>query len=72
MIKLAEAKLVKILSSIEKDFKISVSQIEKAITTKTKYIFSPCNPSGTVYSRRELESIAKMLEKYPNILSEGG
>ena len=28
---------------------------------------SPCNPSGTVYSKRELESIAKMLEKYPNI-----
>lgn len=69
MIKLAEAKPVKILSSIEKDFKVTVSQIEKAITTKTKMLIfsSPCNPSGTVYSRRELESIAKMLEKYPNI-----
>jgi len=69
MIKLAEAKPVKILSSIEKDFKVTVSQIEKAITPKTKMLIfsSPCNPSGTVYSRRELESIAKMLEKYPNI-----
>ncbi len=69
MIKLAEAKPVKILSSIEKDFKVTVSQIEKAITRKTKMLIfsSPCNPSGTVYSKRELESIAKMLEKYPNI-----
>ena len=69
MIKLAEAKPVKILSSIEKDFKVTVSQIEKAITPQTKMLIfsSPCNPSGTVYSRRELESIAKMLEKYPNI-----
>ena len=69
MIKLAEAKPVKILSSIEKDFKVTVSQIEKAITPKTKMLIfsSPCNPSGTVYSRRELENIAKMLEKYPNI-----
>ena len=69
MIKLAEAKPVKILSSIEKDFKVTVSQIEKAITPKTKMLIfsSPCNPSGTVYSRSELESIAKMLEKYPNI-----
>ena len=69
MIKLAEAIPVKILSSIENDFKVSVAEIEKAITTKTKMLIfsSPCNPSGTVYSKRELESIAKMLEKYPNI-----
>ena len=69
MIKLAEAKPVKILSSIENDFKVTVAEIEKAITTKTKMLIfsSPCNPSGTVYSKRELESIAKMLEKYPNI-----
>ena len=60
---------LKILSSIEKDFKVTVAEIEKAITTKTKMLIfsSPCNPSGTVYSKRELESIAKMLEKYPNI-----
>ncbi len=69
MIKLAEAKPVKILSSIENDFKVTVSQIEDAITSKTKMLIfsSPCNPSGTVYSRSELENIAKMLEKYPNI-----
>mgnify|MGYP001214978435 CR=1 FL=1 len=69
MIKLAEAKPVKILSSIENDFKVTVSQIEDAITPKTKMLIfsSPCNPSGTVYSRSELENIAKMLEKYPHI-----
>tara|TARA_B100001115_G_C15798512_1_gene394589 strand:- start:92 stop:1282 length:1191 start_codon:yes stop_codon:yes gene_type:complete len=69
MIKLAEAKPVKILSSIENDFKVTTSQIEKAITSKTKMLIfsSPCNPSGTVYSKKELESIAKMLEKHPNI-----
>ena len=69
MIKLAEARPVKILSSIENDFKVTVSQIEDAITPKTKMLIfsSPCNPSGTVYSRSELENIAKMLEKYPHI-----
>jgi aspartate aminotransferase len=69
IIKLAEGVPVEIKSTIESDFKITPSQLEASITSKTKMIMfsSPCNPSGTVYTQSELEAIAKMLEKYPNI-----
>tara|TARA_Y100001978_G_scaffold51628_1_gene46475 strand:+ start:986 stop:2179 length:1194 start_codon:yes stop_codon:yes gene_type:complete len=69
IIKLAEGYPVEIPSSIEADFKVSPEQLEAAITPNTKLLLfsTPCNPSGTVYSKAELEAIAKMLEKYPDI-----
>tara|TARA_B100000902_G_scaffold86670_1_gene90878 strand:+ start:27274 stop:28470 length:1197 start_codon:yes stop_codon:yes gene_type:complete len=69
IIKLAEGVPVEIQSNIDSDFKVTAGQIEKAITPKTKLLMfsSPCNPSGTVYTKEELNAIAKMLEKYPNI-----
>lgn len=69
IIKLAEGTPVEIASSIDTDFKVSPIQLEKAITPNTKLLLfsTPCNPSGTVYSQKELEEIAKMLEKYPDI-----
>ena len=69
IIKLAEGVPVEISSTITSDFKVSAEQIEKAITPKTKLLMfsSPCNPSGTVYTKDELATIAKMLEKYPDI-----
>lgn len=69
IIKLAEGIPVEISSTIASDFKVSAEQIEKAITPKTKLLMfsSPCNPSGTVYTKDELATIAKMLEKYPDI-----
>ena len=69
IIKLAEGVPVEISSTIASDFKVSAEQIEKAITPKTKLLMfsSPCNPSGTVYTKDELITIAKMLEKYPDI-----
>ena len=69
IIKLAEGTPVEIPSSIEADFKVSPEQLEAAITPNTKLLLfsTPCNPSGTVYSKAELEAIAKMLEKYPDI-----
>ena len=69
IIKLAEGVPVEIPSSIATDFKVTPEQLEAAITPKTKlFMFSsPCNPSGTVYNKKELEAIAKMLEKYPDI-----
>ena len=69
IIKLAEGVPVEIKSTIDSDFKITPNQLEASITSKTKMIMfsSPCNPSGTVYTQSELEAIAKMLEKYPNI-----
>jgi aspartate aminotransferase len=51
-------------TSIENDFKITPTQLEAAITPKTKMMWfsSPCNPSGSVYSREELTALAKVLE----------
>tara|TARA_B100002003_G_C14110815_1_gene534300 strand:- start:392 stop:1588 length:1197 start_codon:yes stop_codon:yes gene_type:complete len=69
IVKLSEATPVIIPSSIDTDFKVTSKQLESAITPRTKLLIfsSPCNPSGTVYTKNELEVIAKMLEKYPNI-----
>jgi len=66
---LAEATYKVIPSTIETDFKITPAQLEAAITPKTKLIFfnSPNNPSGSIYSEAEYRSLAKVLEKYPNI-----
>lgn len=69
LVKLGEAKPVVVKSSIENDFKISPQQLRESITTKTKMlIFStPCNPSGTVYTQKELEEIADVLKDFPNV-----
>ena len=69
MIKLAEGVPVQVPSSIDTDFKVTPKELEAAITPRTKMLMfsSPCNPSGTVYTQSELEAIAKMLEKYPDI-----
>ncbi|ALM49663.1 aspartate aminotransferase [Flavobacterium psychrophilum] len=69
MVKMAEATPVEVPTSVESDFKITPEQLEAAITPKTKLMMfsSPCNPSGSVYSREELTALAKVLEKYPNI-----
>ncbi len=69
MIKLAEGVPVEVPTSLETDFKMTPEQLEQAITPKTKMIWfsSPCNPSGSVYSKKELELLANVLYKYPNI-----
>lgn len=69
IIKLSGGIPVVVPTSVETDFKITPQQLEAAITPKTKMIWysSPCNPSGSVYSREELTALAKVLEKYPNI-----
>lgn len=69
IIKMSGGIPVEVPTSVESDFKITPEQLEKAITPKTKMIWysSPCNPSGSVYSREEFTAIAKVLEKYPNI-----
>ena len=69
IVTLSEGISIKVESTIENDFKVTASQIESKITDKTKLLMfsSPCNPSGTVYTEKELIDIAIMLEKYPNI-----
>jgi len=70
MVDLTGGKSVYIDTSIEQDFKVTPEQIEKAITSKTKaFLFnSPSNPTGSVYTEKEIENIARLFESYPDIL----
>jgi aspartate aminotransferase len=67
MIKLAEGVPVIINTSIENDFKVTPEQIAKAMTPKTRLLMfsTPCNPTGTVYSKDELRGIAEVIAKQP-------
>ncbi|MFZ4861871.1 pyridoxal phosphate-dependent aminotransferase [Sphingobacterium sp. Mn56C] len=69
MVVLAEGESVFIPTDLDSNFKITAAQLEAAITPKTKvFMFSsPCNPTGSVYSKDELEALVKVFEKYPNI-----
>jgi aspartate aminotransferase len=66
LVRLAEGTPVMIKGGIENDFKVSANQLEAAVTKKTKAIIfsSPCNPTGSVFSRQELEAIAKVVVKH--------
>jgi aspartate aminotransferase len=70
IVKLSGGIPVEVSTSIEDDFKMTPQQLEAAITPKTKMLWysSPCNPSGSVYSREEFTAIAEVLKKYPNIV----
>lgn len=69
LVKIARGKVVGVRTSLESGFKITPAQLEAAITNKTKaFMFSsPCNPSGAVYSKAELEALANVFRKHPNI-----
>ena len=69
IIKMSGGIPIEVPTSIENDFKMTPAQLEAAITPKTKMLWysSPCNPSGSVFSREEFTALAKVLEKYPNI-----
>lgn len=69
LVKIARGKVVEVRTSAKSGFKISPQQLEAAITPKTKmFLFSsPCNPSGAVYSKAELEALANVFRKHPNI-----
>src|SRR6267154_5350719 len=70
LVRLTEATPVLVKGTLENDFKVTAQQVEKAITAKTKAIIfsSPCNPTGSVFSKKELEDISKVVLKYPNLL----
>lgn len=69
MVTLAEGESVFIHADIDADFKITPAQLEAAITPKTKlFMFSsPCNPTGSVYSKEELAALVAVFEKHPQI-----
>jgi aspartate aminotransferase len=70
-IELTGAKPVVIRTSIEQSFKVTPEQLEDAITEKTKLIIfnSPNNPTGQCYPSSELKKLAKVLLKYPSIIT---
>ena len=70
LIKLGEGTPVFVDGTLENGFKVTPEQFEAAITDKTKLVIysSPSNPTGAVYSKDELEELAAVLRKYPNIL----
>lgn len=69
MVKMMGGTSVFVETSIETDFKMTAEQLENAITPKTKALLysSPCNPSGSFYTREELEKIANVVARYPQI-----
>ncbi len=69
MVKIAGGKNVIVNTTIDNDFKITPQQLEAAITPKTKALLysSPCNPSGSFYTKDELKALAQVLAKYPQI-----
>ena len=69
MVKMADGTPVIIPAGIDQDFKITPSQLEAAITPKTKALIlcSPSNPTGSVYSKEELEALAEVLAKHPQV-----
>ena len=70
LVKIARGKVVEIRTRVENSFKPTAEQLEAAITPKSKvFMFSsPCNPSGAVYSKDELEALAVVFRKHPNII----
>ncbi len=70
MVKLAGGTTVKILADINQNFKITPAQLEAAITPATRMILlcSPSNPTGSIYSKDELQGLVDVLAKHPDIL----
>ena len=70
LVRLAEGIPVIVKGGIENDFKVTAAQVEAAITKKTKAIIfsSPCNPSGSVFTKAELEAIAAVVSKHEDLL----
>ena len=69
IVKLADGNVIQVHGSFENDFKITPAQLEAAITPATKcFIFSsPCNPTGSIYSKEELADLATVFAKHPSI-----
>jgi len=69
IVKLAGGKPILVNTKFENDYKITAKELEDNISSKTKlFMFSsPCNPTGSIYTKIELEALVKVFEKHPNI-----
>lgn len=70
MVLLADGRPVFVSAPIEQDFKMTPAQLEAAITPRTRALIlcSPSNPTGAVYSAEEMEGLAEVLRRYPDIV----
>ena len=70
MVKLAEGTPVTVHAGIDSDFKITPQQLEDAITDRTRALLlcSPSNPTGSVYTRDELQALVKVLDRHPDVV----
>ncbi|WP_027067970.1 pyridoxal phosphate-dependent aminotransferase [Maribacter sp. Hel_I_7] len=70
IVKLADGVPVEVPTKLEDDFKMTPQQLEAAITPKTRMLWysSPCNPSGSIYSKEELRALADVLKNHPQII----
>ncbi len=69
IVKMVGGVVVEVPAGVENDYKITSEQLQSAITDKTRLIIysSPCNPTGSVYSKEELQSFASVILKYPGL-----
>lgn len=69
IVKFAGGTPVPVKGKIDQDFKVTAEQLDEAINDRTKMIIfsSPCNPTGSVYTMEELESLATVIDKYDNL-----
>ena len=70
MVKLAEGKTVTVPAGIDTNFKITPDQLEAAMTDKTRMVLlcSPSNPTGSVYTRDELQGLVDVIARQPGVL----
>ncbi len=70
MVLLADGVPVSVEASLEQDFKLTPAQLEAAITPRTRMLIlcSPSNPTGSVYTEEELEGLAQVLRRYPQVM----
>jgi len=70
LVRLTEATPVIVQGGIDNDFKVTPAQLDAAITNKTKAVIfsSPCNPTGSVFSGKELQALANVVLKHPDII----
>ena len=70
MVKSCRGKNVLVHAGIEQDFKITPAQLEEAITDRTRLMIlcSPSNPTGSVYTREELQAIVDVLSRHPQVM----